>query len=146
MGNLVLGFCGWGLVFGVVSSLVDITKFEKEIKTLFTAIVLIYLLQTLNLMDTTPLDGISLDVNPYPLESISTEDYTRQEVTAQVERSVEEYLDQNGVVCESISVGVDISDSGSISITSITLITDDFPKAKALLLGGFGEGITVREG
>lgn len=146
MGNLVLGFCGLGLVFGVVSSLVDITKFEKEIKTLFTAIVLIYLLQTLNLMDTTPLDGISLDVNPYPLESISTEDYTRQEVTAQVERSVEEYLDQNGVVCESISVGVDISDSGSISITSITLTTDDFPKAKALLLGGFGEGITVREG
>lgn len=145
MGNLVLAFCSMGVVFGVVSSMVDTSKFEKEFRTLYTAIVLIYLLRTFSLVDTSALEGISLDVNPYPLEDIPTEDYTQQEVIEQVERSIEEYLTQNGLECKNISVGINITDGSSISISSIVLTTDDFPKAKKLLLEGFGEGITVLE-
>jgi hypothetical protein len=123
----------------------DTSKFEKEFRILFTAVALAVLLQAFSQVDTSALEGVSLDVNPYSLEDISTEDYTQQEITAQVEKSIEDYLSENGLSCKDISVGINITEDGSISIISVTLTVDDFPRAKELLLQSFGEGITVLE-
>jgi hypothetical protein len=123
--------------------MVDTSKFEKEFQSLFTAVALVILLQAFSQVDISSLEGVSLDVNPYTLEDIPTEDYTQQEITSQIEKSIGEYLAENNLECKNISVGVNITEDGSISISSVTLTANDFPRAKELLLQNFGESITV---
>lgn len=145
MQTYVLGFCALGIAFGVASSVVDVSRFEREVRLLFTAVALATVAKAFGGIDLTALESLSLGSNPYSVEELSVVDYAEGEVVSQVEASIAAYLEEHGVVCEKVSATVNITDDGCISISRVVLSTDDYPEAKALIVQGFGD-VTVDVG
>jgi hypothetical protein len=145
MKSLIFTFCAMGIVFSVLTSMVDVSKFEKEFRLVFTTITITVLLSAFMQVDLSSLENFSLDVNPYPIEDISTEDYTQEQLKIQVEDSIKTFLEGNGISCENISVSINITDDNCISINKVTLLTDSFQQAKTLLTQNFGENLIVME-
>jgi hypothetical protein len=145
MKSLIFTFCAMGIVFSVLTSMVDVSKFEKEFRLVFTTITITVLLSAFMQVDLSSLENFSLDVNPYPIEDISTEDYTQEQLQIQVEDSIKTFLEGNGISCENISVSINITDDNCISINKVTLLTDSFQQAKTLLTQNFGENLIVME-
>lgn len=142
MNSLVLSFCSLGIVFSVVTSIIDISKFEKELRLMFITIVLITIVKSLFNLDLSILKDVSLDTNPYTVEEISTEDCIVQQIASNLEDSIKLLLEENGLVCENISVSINITEDNCISINKVVLTTNDFEQAKSLIFENFGD-ITV---
>jgi hypothetical protein len=145
MKSLIVTFCAMGIAFSMVTSMVDTSKFEKEFRLVFTTITLTVLLSAFMRIDLSNLKDFSLEVNPYSIENIPTEDYTQEQLQLQVQDSIRAFLESNGISCENISVSINITDDNCISINKVTLLTDSFQQAKTLLTQNFGENLIVME-
>ena len=146
MNTLILTFCTLGIIFSIVSSVTDISKFKKEFRLAFTVILIVSLIKPILSLDISFLDGISLEENPYKLESdTSLQDYTYEAIQSKVENSIQTFLAENGIQCKNILVNINITDDNCISINKISILTDDFQKAKQVLLENFGDDITISE-
>lgn len=138
MNSVILSFCSLGIVFSIVTSVIDISKFEKELRLMFITIVLITIVKSLFSLDLSVLKDVSLDTNPYTVEEISTEDCITQQITSNLEDSIKLLLEDNGLICENISVSINITEDNCISINKVVLSTNDFEQAKTLILKNFG--------
>ena len=77
MNTLIISCCTLGIVFSIVSSITDISKFKKEFKLIFTAILITVLLKQVLSLNISYFKDISLEENPYSLEDYSNiQDYT----------------------------------------------------------------------
>lgn len=138
MNSLILSFCSLGIVFSIITSVIDISKFEKELRLMFITIVLITIVKSLFSLDLSVLKDVSLDTNPYTIEEISTEDCVTQQIASNLEDSIKLLLEDNGLICENISVSINITNDNCISINKVVLSTNDFEQAKTLILKNFG--------
>lgn len=146
MNTLIVTFCTLGIVFSVVSSVTDISKFKKEFRLAFTVILIISLVKPILSLDISFLKDISLEENPYQLETdTSLQDYTYETIQSKVENSIQTFLEENGIQCKNILVNINITDDSCISINKVTILTNDFQKAKQVLIENFGDDITVSE-
>ena len=141
--SFVVTACAIGIIFSVISSMVDISKFQKEFRLMFTSIFLIILISYFLNLDFSFLKSVSLDSNPYSLEDFSTDSYASDTITLQIENSIQEFLSQKGIDCENISVSINITDENCISINRVTLKTDNFQYAELLIKQNFGESVQV---
>lgn len=139
MNTLIISCCTLGIVFSIVSSITDISKFKKEFKLIFTAILITVLLKQVLSLDISYFKDISLEENPYSLEDYSNiQDYTYKSIQTEVETSITELLQQNDILCKNISVSINITDDSCISINRVTISTNDFEKSKQVIQQNFG--------
>jgi hypothetical protein len=121
--------------------MVDTSKFEKEFKLLLVMAFIIVLAQSALQVDFPTLEDYE---NLYSSD-YSTQDYTAQTAKTALENSMMELLTDYDIVCENISVDVNITDDTCITINKVHLSVDDFTYAKQLLLENFGELEIVEE-
>ncbi|MCC8069360.1 MAG: hypothetical protein LIO71_06395 [Ruminococcus sp.] len=146
MNTLIMTFCILGIVFSVVSSLMDISRFKKEFRLVFTTILIVALVKPILSLDVSFLDDISLEDSPYDVEDDTyLQEYTYEAIQSEVESSIQTFLEEKGILCKNILVNINITDDSCISINKVTISTDDFQRAKQVLTENFGDNITVSE-
>lgn len=141
--SFVMISCVISILFCVVSSMADISKFEKEFNFIIVGIFLLVLLRSILQLDFSFFKDISLSENPYTTDGLSLDDYTSQVMKISLEDTIKSYLSNYGVVCENISVDINITKESCISINKVYITTDNFPYTKQLLTEHFGKDIEI---
>ncbi|MGN1411609.1 MAG: hypothetical protein ACI4WH_03745 [Oscillospiraceae bacterium] len=141
--SFVMTSCAISILFCVISSITDISKFEKEFKFVIVGIFSLVLVKSILQLDFSFFKDVSLSDNPYTTKGLSIDDYTSQIMKISLEDTIKNYLSDYGVVCENISVDINITEESCISINKVYVSTDNFLYAKQLLLERFGEDIKV---
>lgn len=140
--STVLIVCIISIIFCIVSNMVDTSKFEKELRLIFFSILITTVLKSIANIDTSNLQWNYLGES---LQYTDQSEVYKQVATTQVETSIKQLLQDNGLHCENISLDINITEDSSISINKVLLNVDDFQKACNLLRQNFGDSIIISE-
>lgn len=136
--SFVMTSCALSIIFSVISLVVDTSKFEREFKFLLVGIFSIILVRSMLQLDLSFFKGISLSENPYNTQD-SVDNCAVQTSKITLENSIRELLTSNGMICENISIDINITEDNCISINRVYLLVNDFSYAKRLIIENFGD-------
>lgn len=140
--STVLIVCVVSIIFCIVSNMIDTSKFEKELRLIFFSILITTVLKSVANIDTS---NLQWDYLGESLQYTDQSEVYKQVATTQVETSIQQLLQDNGLHCENISLDINITEDSSISINKVLLNVDDFQKACYLLRQNFGDSIIISE-
>lgn len=147
MESAVLSICIVSLAASISENLTAGTKFGKQVKFILSLIVISVILRPFS-------DGIALpDISDIPdtpeFQQYSDEFYNsemKSRISENISETLESLLLENGINTEFIDTDINISDSDSISINSVTVGTDNFQQAERIIKENLGEETEVLNG
>ncbi|MBO6229977.1 MAG: hypothetical protein J6O50_05370 [Ruminiclostridium sp.] len=123
MKELLLSVCVTALMTSVYKALVPADRFSAQIKLLVACFFAVSVINALS--GVLPFgdisDILSADTS-YTDYSVQLRQLTSEEVAGEMRKLISEKLAEENIVPEKIYIGVNISDSGSISISEIRLV------------------------
>lgn len=127
MNEIIFGICICAVIAAIFRSLIPSDKFEKQVKLVISCFFVVSVLSLVSngvgFDDITDFFSIDTDYVDYTGELCKL---TADEVADELRTRIKSELEKKGIITEKIYIGVNISDSGSISISEIGLVLDDF--------------------
>ena len=144
METAVLSVCIISLAVSLSENLTSGTKLGKQIKFLLSLIVISVIFRPFS-------ENISLpDIPDIPeFQQYSDEFYNNEmknRISENISKTLEDELLKNGINTDFIDTDINISDSDSISINSVTVGTDNFQRAEIIIKENLGEETEVLNG
>lgn len=147
MESAVLSICIVSLAVSVSENLVSGTKLGKQIKFILSLILIAVILRPFS--ENAVLPDIS-EIPDIPEFQQYSEDFYSSEmklhISENISKALEDELSKNGIHIDFIDTDINISDSDSISINSVTVSTDNFQQAEKIIKENLGEEIEVLNG
>ena len=123
MKELLISICVTAIMTGVYKALAPSDKAAPQMKLLvscfFTVSVISAVSGSVPFWDISGILGADTSYNDY---SVQLEKLTAEETTSELRRRISEKLAEENIVPEKIYIDINISDSGSISISEIKLV------------------------
>lgn len=147
MESAVLSICIVSLAVSVSENLVSGTKLGKQIKFILSLILIAVIFRPFS--ENAVLPDIS-EIPDIPEFKQYSEDFYNDEMKSRISENISETLEdellKNGIHTDFIDTDINISDSDSISINSVTVGTDNFQQAERIIKENLGEGTEVLNG
>lgn len=122
--------CFLGIVFSVMENMIPSEKFAKQIKVIFSLILALVIIP--------PFIGAEIDIPDFDISGAEQEDYSKiteirleEEICSNICDSLTQMLHGYEIYPEKISVDINNSADGSISITKAEITLDSSEKAAA---------------
>jgi len=132
----------------LTESLVSGTRLRKQMKLLLdTVLAMVMLIPFAN--GSMALEMPEISEIPQPESNYALELYNEslsRNAAENVGAVLYEQLAAAGISCESLDIDVNISADGSISISRVTVIAEDFSAARSVITGCLGSGTEVVDG
>ena len=141
----VMAICAASAAVCIVESLVSGTKLKNQMK-LILDLILITVIAAPFIRGAVEFDLSEFRAYDTPDYEYSRELYNeelRRQTSYNVSEVLLEQISAAGIRCDKIETEVNISDDGSISITKVTLIADNFEKAADIIRKSLGEETEV---
>lgn len=144
METAVLSVCIISLAVSLSENLTSGTKLGKQVKFILSLIVISVIFRPFS-------ENISLpDIPDIPeFQQYSDEFYNNEmknRISENISKTLEDELLKNGINTDFIDTDINISDSDSISINSVTVGTDNFQRAEIIIKENLGEETEVLNG
>ncbi len=134
--------CFLGIVFSVLENMIPSEKFSRQMNVIFSLILLLVIVTPFAGADISLPDISGCDSVTEELE-VNLQDSFNKQVSANLCEELSNLLESNGIYAEKITVNVNNSADGSISIKgSEIFITDSSRSADAEKIAGQALGIT----
>lgn len=141
----VMAICAASAAVCIVESLVSGTKLKNQMK-LILDLILITVIAAPFIRGAFEFDLSEFRAYDTPDYEYSREIYNeelRRQTSYNVSEVLLEQISAAGISCDKIETEVNISDDGSISITKVTLIADNFEKAADIIRKSLGDETEV---
>lgn len=144
MESAVLSVCIVSLAISISENLTAGTRLGKQVKFILSLILIAVIFRPFS-------DNISLpDIPDIPeFQQYSDEFYNNEmkmRISENISEAFEDELLKNGINTDFIDTDINISDSDSISINSVTVGTDNFQRAEMIIKENLGEETEVLNG
>ncbi len=127
MNEIIFGICICAVITAIFRMLIPSDKFEKQVKLVISCFFVVSVMSLIGecagINDFSDIFDIDTEYVDYSAELYKL---TADEVADELRERIKEKLQQEGISTEKIYIGVNISDSGSISISEIGLVLEDF--------------------
>lgn len=147
MESAVLSICIVSLAVSVSENLVSGTKLGKQIKFILSLILIAVIFRPFS--ENAVLPDI-YEIPDIPDFRQYSEDFYNDEMKSRISENISETLEdellKNGIHTDFIDTDINISDSDSISINSVTVGTDNFQQAERIIKENLGEETEVLNG
>lgn len=147
MKTAVMAICAVSAVKCVIGSIAEASKMKNQIAVLMDLMLAVVMISPV----VSGIKNFSLpEINTMDLAEYGYSDelYTRalaEQTAHNVESVLMEQLGAAGIVCSKIDAEVNISDDLSISITKVTVTSEDFAAAAEVIRSSLGEETEVEE-
>ncbi len=141
----VMAICAASAAVCIVESLVSGTRLKNQMK-LILDLILVTVIAAPFIKGAFEFDLSGFRAYDAPDYEYSREIYNeelRRRTSYNVSEVLLEQINAAGIICDKIETEVNILDDGSISITKVTLIADDFEKAADIIRKSLGEETEV---
>jgi hypothetical protein len=145
--SLIKSICIISAVICLVGGLISGTRLKSQMKMILNLIFITVVI--------TPVIKGTLNIELPDAESYFNQDYSedtayRESLKKQMEKNVAdvlmEQIEANGIKCSEIEIDINISETNSIDISSVTVKADDFNAAADVIRNSLGDETEVYNG
>lgn len=136
MKNMIKAACFISVAIMIADMIKPSEKFDKQLKMIFSLVLIIGMLTPIlsGKFDLSFADdiGVNTDVD-YEDEEDTLNSSLKKSVESNIEHSLKVSLAQNGILCEKISISVNISEDSSISINEVRIACNNIARARTII-------------
>lgn len=127
MNEIIFSICICAVITAIFKMLIPSDKFEKQVKLVISCFFVVSVMtlagEGVGIDDLRDIFNTDIEYVDYSAEFYKL---TADEVADELRQRIRDKLQQEGISSEKIYIGVNISDSGSISISEIGLVLEEF--------------------